>query len=77
METIKLVRAQTGAPLKAALDLVEGTEKEVNPNFKRASGGVGGGFKVISIFFFVVSFFLLGGAGLPTIMKSKASITAT
>jgi len=64
MEAIKLVSARTESGLKAALDLVEEVEKEINPNFKRAGGCVGGGFKLISIFFFAVSFLLLGGAGL-------------
>lgn len=64
MEAIQLVRTQTGEPLKASLDLVENIEKEINPNFKRSRGCVGSGFKIMSIFFYGISFLLLGGAGL-------------
>lgn len=64
MEAIRLVRTQTGAQLKTALDLVENVQKEINPNFKRAGGCVGSGFKIMSIFFYGISFLLLGGAGL-------------
>ncbi len=60
MEAIRLVRTQTGEQLKAALDLVENVEKDINPIFKRAGGCVGSGFKIMSIFFLRHQFSVAG-----------------
>lgn len=72
MEAIRYVREKTGAQLKSALELVEEVEKEINPNFKSAGGCVGGVFKLVSLFFFGVSFLLLGGAGLSYYMEEES-----
>jgi ribosomal protein L7/L12 len=72
MEAIRHVREQTGTQLKAALELVEEVEKEINPNFKPAGGCVGGVFKLVSIFFFGVSFLLLVGAGLSYYLEEES-----
>lgn len=73
MEAIRYVREQTEAQLKTALELVEEVEKEINPHFKSAGGCVGGIFKLVAIFFFGVSFLLLGGAAFSYFME-EASI---
>jgi ribosomal protein L7/L12 len=74
IDAIKLVKKELNTGLKEAAELVEEVEKEINPNYRSVkvnTGCIGGGFKLVGIFFGLIGFLLIAVAGIIYYFQSE------